>query len=289
MTTNNLLSTDIHLGYVHLVVTNLERSIAFYKKALGLQVHLLEGHKAYLGAGGDDLLVLTEVPDAVYTPGCTGLYHFALLMPSRLVLAQVLMNLIQTKTALDGMADHDVSEAIYLSDPDKNGIEIYCDRPRSTWIMENNQIKMGTKALDYHNLLEELKGNDFRWDGLPNKTKMGHIHLHVAHLSQAELFYTQTLGFDLMLRYGNTALFLAVGGYHHHLGLNTWNGVGAPPPPPNAVGLQYFVIQLPNNQALDKLKTRLDEANVTYQQEANTLLVDDLAKNKIKFVVLGNK
>ncbi len=281
---NSGLHPDTRLGYVHLTVSNLERALVFYQRSLGFQIRHREGATAYLGAGRNDLLVLTEQPDATHVPRTTGLYHFAILVPSRLDLARILRNLVETETVLDGAADHWVSEALYLSDPDGNGIEIYRDRPRSDWEYANGTLKMGTDPLDTQGILAELQNDSGNWVGLAPATVLGHMHLHVANIPEAEAFYTDVIGFDLILSYGPSASFLSAGGYHHHLGINTWNGVDAPPPPPNAVGLRYFVIQVPNDEEKEKLITRLEKANVAFELGPEGLFVRDPSQNSLLFV-----
>lgn len=281
----NKIHPDTHLGYVHLTVSDLDRSIRFYEQALGFQVHQKKEGSASLGAGGDDLLVLTEEPGAVRVPGRTGLYHFAILVPSRLALAQSLKNLVETETSMQGFADHLVSEAIYLADPDGNGIEIYRDRSKSNWKYDNGYLKMGTEPLDIEGMLAELKSSPQTWQGLEPETVLGHMHLHVADLGAAQEFYQNALGFDLMMSIIGSAAFLSAGGYHHHVGINTWNGVGAPAPPPGAAGLRYFTIDLPDRGAMDQLRSRLKEAQVSYESSNGGVFVRDPSENGMKFVV----
>ncbi|HKT81519.1 MAG TPA: VOC family protein, partial [Vicinamibacterales bacterium] len=232
---------DLHprtaIGAVHLTIADLERSVEFYRRHLGFAVHDRRGDTVWCGAGGPPLLVLTE--DRAARPrqnGTTGLYHFAILVPTRIDLARGLRNLIASNSALDGFADHGVSEAIYLADPDGNGIELYRDRPRAEWPRRNGHLHMGTGPLDTEGLLDELSAESSTTFLLPAGTVIGHVHLHVRDLAEAEYFYAGVLGFDVMQRYGRAALFVSAGGYHHHVGLNTWAGVGAPPPAPESVG-----------------------------------------------------
>ena len=275
--------TKIHantrLGYVHLVVSDLERSLQYYQQAIGMKVHRQDDDTAYLGAGKADLLVLTVIPGAKRFPRTTGLYHFALLVPSRLELAKTLRNLIESGYGVGGASDHLVSEALYLSDPDGNGIEIYRDRPRETWKFDKNQVRMAVDPLDFRNLMAELERNPEEWNGLHPDTVLGHMHLHVADLEAAERFYTQVIGFDLMLNYGGSAAFLSAGGYHHHLGINTWNGVGAPPPPEGSVGLRYFVIKVPNKDEVIAVSERLEAAQIPSQTQDGGIFVRDPSMN----------
>jgi catechol 2,3-dioxygenase len=281
--TKTSIHPDTTLGHVHLIVSNLDRSLTFYQQALGFKVHRRENDTAYLGAGQADLLVLTERPDARRARGTTGLYHFAILVPSRFELAQSLQRIAQTRTRVEGFADHLVSEAIYLPDPDGNGIEIYRDRPRSEWEYPNGQLKMGTEPLDVDGVLADLAGYTGPWLGLHPDTVLGHIHLHVANIPQAEAFYQEILGFDLILRYGPTASFLSAGGYHHHLGINTWSGTS--PSPPDATGLRWYVIQLPSSDEMDRITNNVRHAGLKLEERQNDLFVQDPVGNGILLTV----
>jgi catechol 2,3-dioxygenase len=196
--------------------------------------------------------------------------------------------LLETGSRVDGASDHLVSEAIYLPDPDGNGIEIYRDRPRSAWEYQNGVLKMDTAPFDYYGVLAELENDPSPWAGLHPDTVLGHMHLHVADLPQAVAFYEKALGFDLVLVFQGAAAFLSAGGYHHHLAVNTWNGVGAPPPPPDAVGLRYFVIQLPSRGEQARLLARLKEAAVPYEERQDDLIVRDPSHNSLVFTVVPN-
>jgi catechol 2,3-dioxygenase len=278
----NKLPATLKLGAVHLTVANLARSVAFYQNSFGFQVRQHTDKIAYLGAGEADILVLYEDASAVpLRRRQTGLYHFAILVPSRGELARVLYQFAITETPIQGASDHNVSEAVYLADPDGNGIEIYRDRPRDEWQMHNGEIVMGIEALDLNDVLAELNQTDKEWAGLDSATQIGHVHLHVADLDKAEDFYANVLGFDVMMRYGAMASFLSVGGYHHHLGINTWQGVGASTPPPNSIGLRHYAIQLPSSQDLAALATRLNDAEIAFTQTDTTILVHDPAGNGI--------
>jgi catechol 2,3-dioxygenase len=261
----------------------MERSLTFYQERLGFQVQQRDGNVAMLGAGGDDLLVLHEAPNAKLVRGTSGLYHYAILVPSRRHLALSLKQIADTETRVQGFANHLVSEAIYLPDPDGNGIEIYRDLPRDQWEYEDSgQVKMGTLPLDLRAVLSELDdGGDTEWKGLHPDTQMGHVHLHVAHLDETEAFYRDILGFDLMLRFVGTASFFSVGGYHHHLGTNIWAGEGAPPPPEDAVGLRWYTLNLPDDESLNAVTSRLDAANIPIEATDAGLLIRDPAMNGI--------
>ncbi len=239
------LPADAHIGQVSLTVSDLGRSLLFYRDVLGFTETHREGGVSILAPpGGRTLIEMHEGTDAVAKPRrCAGLYHFAILVPSRAALGRTLRRLADQRWPISGAADHLVSEALYLDDPDGLGIEIYRDRPRDTWRSSSTgEIAMATDPLDLQAIHDE-PGAETPWSGLDADTRMGHVHLHVPHLDMAEAFYCAKIGFDAMVRGYPGALFVAAGGYHHHLGLNTWVGVGAPPPPDDAVGLRGFTIE----------------------------------------------
>jgi catechol 2,3-dioxygenase len=252
----SVLPEDARIGEVSLTVSDLDRSLAFYTDVLGFQVISREGTTAALGAGRSAALVrLSERPGAVRKPRRTsGLYHFAILVPTRAALGRSLRRLADGRWPLTGASDHLVSEALYLDDPDGLGIEIYRDRPRETWQHENGEIMMATEPLDLNDVADEPDA-DASWPGLDGDTVIGHVHLHVPDLGSAERFYCEGVGLTPTLRRYPGALFVAAGGYHHHLGLNVWAGLGAPPPPDNAVGLRGFTIDaraMPAGEATDE-------------------------------------
>jgi catechol 2,3-dioxygenase len=284
---NLKLDPKTKLGYVHLTISDMERAISFYQNVMGFQVHQREGDTTYLGSGSENILALTEVPGATLIPRRTGLYHFAVLTPSRRALGKSLQHLIETETPLQGGADHLVSEALYLSDPDGNGIEIYRDRPRSEWQYENGNLKMGTEPLDYRGIINETNGDPGEWTGLEPSTRLGHIHLHVADLKSASDFYENVLGFDFLINYMGSAAFLSVGGYHHHIGLNIWNGIGTPPPPPDSAGLRYFSIQLVGEEEQKRLEGRFTKNQINFEVTPDGLFVRDPSQNGILFILGG--
>src|SRR5690242_1231496 len=206
------------MGAVHLTVSDLGRSLAYYERAIGLQVHGRDNGSARLGAGGEDLLALYEQPGAEPAPRNTGLFHFALLVPSRHDLARWLLHAANDQIPLEGMSDHFVSEALYLRVPDWHGIEIYRDRPRTEWERDGEFMKIGTISLDVRALMSALEGDEPEFERMPLGTTMGHVHLQVADIPSAESFYTDVIGFDVQARYGSQATFVSAGGYHHHLG-----------------------------------------------------------------------
>lgn len=273
------LAAATRLGSVSLTVTDLARSAAFYTENVGLTLLDQEGAEARLGSGDSVLLHLVENAAAKHRPGTTGLYHFALLLPSRAALASALRRLVATRTRLSGASDHGVSEALYLSDPDGIGIEIYRDRPREAWPRSGDGLAMVTEALDLEDLLAE--GGQAEEGGIT----LGHVHLHVSQLSAAQQFYVDIFGFELMQRYGRQALFVAAGLYHHHIGLNIWQGVGAPPPLEPATGLRHFEIVLANAAERAGLQERLDAAGIPWRAVGENIHLRDPSGNGIVVVV----
>ncbi len=271
------------LGAVHLTVADLDRSARFYTDVIGFRTLRRDAASLVLTAdGATPLLALYESPGARPKPRrATGLYHFAILTPDRRALARSLRRLAELRYPITGASDHLVSEAIYLDDPDGNGIEIYRDRPRDAWPRHGAEVRMAVDPLDFDGVLAELRDDDQPWDGLDPRTCIGHVHLHVADLRAAYAFYCDLLGFELMQRFGDSALFVSAGGYHHHLGLNTWAGVGAPPPPPDAAGLRFYEIKLPDQAALDQVVSRVQAAGVPLEQTTHGWLLRDPSQNGV--------
>lgn len=279
------IASTTKIGEIELYVADLNRSIEFYQKGLGFRLLNRTNGQAVMGAGENRLLTLVERPGAKQVKGVTGLYHFAVLLPDRGSLALLLYHLAESEIEIQGAADHGVSEALYLDDPDGNGIELYRDRKRSEWPVDDiGKLQMGTDPLDVDDLVMELRGGVPEWTGLPDKTVIGHVHLRVRNIPEAEQFYTGVLGFQMMDRYGSAAIFVSAGGYHHHIGMNTWAGVGAPPPPPDAAGLRWFEVRLPDQKALESVQARLKEAGVALEEHNDGFLVRDPSQNTILLV-----
>jgi len=276
-----VIDPGTHIGAVHLTIRDLDRSVRFYEAHVGFSLHRRDDRSAWLGAGGPDLLVLSQCDTAPRVRGTTGLYHFAILVPSRADLSRALRRLVETETVMQGAADHLVSEALYLADEDGNGIEIYRDRPRAEWPFVNGQLQMGADPVDFDALLAEPGGTG--GGGLARGTVIGHVHLHVSRLDDAMRFYVDILGFELMQRYGPSACFVSAGGYHHHIGLNTWAGVGAPPPPPGAIGLKHFDVRMPDADAVGAVLDRVRAANIPVESVDGGFLIRDPAKNAVCF------
>ena len=278
------LHPNIELGELKLKISNLERSLKFYEEVIGLKLLKREGQSAWMTVDGQTaLLVLEEVPGAVIMrPRTTsGLYHFAILLPTREDLGLSLRRLLEFDIEV-GQADHLVSEALYLSDPDHNGIEIYRDRPREEWQYdEQGYVKMTTDPIDWEGLLELSK--DSIWQGMPAGTKIGHVHFHVSDLRKARAFYCDAVGFDVeadIKRMG--ALFIGAGGYHHHIGLNIWAGAGAPNPPANATGIEYFTIVFPNETALKETLGSLRQAGIAVGEDGGVTFIEDPSGIKVR-------
>lgn len=273
------------IGTVYLTVADLERSQHFYQHNIGLTLHRQEGRTAVLGVGQEEMLILQEQPGARPQSGVTGLYHFAILVPNRHELGRTLRHLIETETPLGGFADHLVSEAIYLNDPDGHGIEIYRDRPEAEWPRRNGQIEMASIQLNIPELLALVQDDQTPWQGLAAGTLMGHIHLHVSDLKQAAAFYQQILGMDLITYYGRSAAFVSYNGYHHHVGLNTWAGEGAPPPPDDAPQLRWYQLRLPDAAALLTIIQRAQTHNWPVQDQGQGVFIQDPSQNRIMLTV----
>lgn len=282
MTMTNLLPADTRIGQVALTVADLDRSLDFYTNIIGMTLITRDGSRAVLGVAADPLVDLTEVTGARPKPTrTTGLFHFAILVPSRLDLARSLRHLAESRWPLQGASDHLVSEALYLADPDGNGIEIYRDRPRLNWPLRGGRVQMATDPLDIDGVVAELAQDKQPWTGLPIGTTIGHMHLHVADLHQAETFYCDLLGFDVMQRGYPGALFISAGGYHHHVGLNIWAGAGAPPQPAGTAGLRDFAVLLPGPSSLVPVLDRLDKAAVPVESVRGGWLVRDPSQNGV--------
>jgi len=252
------------VGAVRLQVSNLDRSTHFYESVLGFRIlaRTLEGTS--LGAPGNDrALVWLHSPDGVRSAegGSLGLYHFAVLLPGRAALGRLAEHLAKARVRV-GMADHLVSEAIYLSDPDGLGIEVYADRPREDWRHDGRELVMTTDPLDVRDLMTAAE--DQSWQGMPPGTRIGHVHLHVGGLPEAERFYHRALGLDKVVWSYPGALFFSAGGYHHHLGTNTW-GSGEPAPDDTARLLEWELL-LPGEEAVAGAAVSLRESGYRVQE-----------------------
>ncbi|WHZ01014.1 VOC family protein [Neobacillus sp. YX16] len=273
------------VGHVKIKVENLGLSLKFYQEALGFDILEQTASTAKLTTDGKTSILSLEQPaNAIPKQGrTTGLYHFAILLPERTDLANIVIHLVN-KGIKFGSSDHLVSEALYLNDPDGNGIEIYIDRVPSEWSWKGEEVAMTVDPLDFENLLTTVKPGG-KWQGMPEGTVMGHIHLHVSELKKTEEFYVKGLGFDVVNRYGGQALFLSSGKYHHHIGVNTWNGVGAPTPSLNSVGLESFTLILPNEEARNKCVSNLKKIGANVMEVNYSFITHDPSGNKVELSI----
>ena len=276
-------STEI--GLVKLKISDLKRSVTFYTEVVGLRILNQTENMAELTVDGrHPLLILEQIANAVVLPerSVAGLYHFAILVPDRVSLGLSLRNLIKNNIDV-GQGDHLVSEALYINDPDNNGIEIYADRPKDSWKRDAaGEYIMTTDPVDVDGLLAISEGKS--WSGLAEGAIIGHVHFHVSDLQKAEEFYCGILGFDVTAHYGGMALFISAGGYHHHIGLNTWAGVGAPPAPDEAVGLDYFTLVLPTHADLDAVIVQLKNEGTTVTYHDGGWFVKDPSNISMKLL-----
>jgi catechol 2,3-dioxygenase len=280
--TRPLLPKATHLGLVKLWVTDLDRQVAFYTQVIGLKVISQDSLQASLGAGRKELLRLSVKPKSRAYHDRAGLYHFCLLIPERRQFALLLKRLAKAEVPLQGLVDHRMAEAIYLPDPEGNGIELNWDKPRAEWEGRLEElISLGNLPLDVDGLMElaDAPGAD---DGLlPQDASLGHVHLHVADLAASRRFYHELLGLDITGEYPRQAVFTSAGGYHHHIAFNIWHGKGAPEPPLDASGLDWFSLELPSLRARDIVAERLKAAGLNLQELPEGLLARDPAGNGV--------
>ena len=264
------------LGRVSLQVSDLERSLDYYQRVLGLRVVERGEGLAFLAAAGDDspLVELHERRGArpVSRRGHLGLYHFAVLLPDRAALGRFVAHLSKLGEPA-GASDHLVSEALYLRDPDGLGIEVYADRPRSTWRVQGRQLVMATEPLNLGGLVHAA--GDEEWSGAPAGTVIGHVHLHVGDIATASAFFHAALGLDQVVWSYPGALFLSAGGYHHHLGLNTWAGADAAPPAEDEARLLFWEIVVPAESDVSGAAASLEGAGYTVRREGATAIAKD--------------
>jgi catechol 2,3-dioxygenase len=273
------ISPGAHPGAVYLTVSNLERSIGYYESTVGLRPLSRSDGSATLGAGARELVVLVEEPGAHSGAGFTGLYHIALLVPERQQLACWLAHAARDRVPLVGLSDHYVSEAIYLTDPDGHGLEIYCDRPREVWEGKVAE-RMTTLPLDVESLLAELPDpNAAEFGGMPAGTVVGHVHLKVSSIPETVVFYRDVLGFALMASLGSQAAFLSAGGYHHHIGANTWESAGARPAPVGTAALRYATIVLPDDEERQRVLDRVAKGGQLPERDIAGPLIRDPSGN----------
>jgi catechol 2,3-dioxygenase len=279
------------IGQISLKVADLENQLAFYQQAMGFKLHWREGNKAGLGAGNKDLLRLTEEPNLKRFRGVTGLYHVAYLFPNRRELAIAMGRLFALKYP-NAPTDHIMTKTTYLDDLEGNGIELYAESPEDgTWTIKDGNFEArradgswsdGREPLDVNALFNHIKEDDRLDVPIPPEAKIGHVHLHVRDIDEAVDFYHGVIGFDIMgISKGIGMAFVSAGGYHHHIGLNTWQGRGAPQAPADALGLRHFTVELHDQKALDKVVGRLEKAGIPSNQTEDGLLVYDPSQNGV--------
>ena len=278
-------------GHVHLTVSNLDRQVKFYHEVIGLKLHWQQSAAAGLGVGNEDLIRLTEVRGARRHRDTTGLYHFAILLPNRRELARAIGRLYALHYP-NYPTDHIMTKTTYLDDPEGQNIELYADTPEDgTMAVVNGRFEArrddgtlsdGREPLDVETLFRELAPDDRLDEPMPQETRMGHFHLYVANLDQSMHFYHDVLGFDNMgLSRSFRAGMVSAGRYHHHIGFNTWMGEGAPPPPPDALGLRYISFVLPGRTELERVIQRVQQAGITVEQTEDGVLVRDPSRNRM--------
>jgi catechol 2,3-dioxygenase len=289
---------DTRIGMVHLSVAQLDSQLDFYQKVLGLKLHWRDGDSAGLGAGGLDFLRLTQVPGARRYRGVTGLYHFAILFPDRRELARAMARLFSLHYP-NYPTDHVITKTTYLDDPEGQNIELYTESPEdgTAGIVDDNYLARradgtlsdGREALDVEGLFQQLTPEDKLDQPVPSTTRIGHIHLYVANLDESLHFYHDLLGFDDM---GVARAFrmgmVSAGGYHHHIGYNTWMGEGAPPPPPDALGLRHFTVVLPSSVELEQVLERINGAGIAVTPMKEGVLVRDPSQNGVLLTTANN-
>lgn len=262
----------MYVDSITLLVKDIDKLLSFYTQNIGFELIEQKGDTYRLGVGNKILLNLVSNPEAELKGKITGLYHFAILLPNRKYLGQLINYYIKTNQRIVGGSDHAVSEALYLSDPEGNGIEIYADRDETKWEYQNDEVVMVTEAMDYEGLINDAYEEE--WQGLPLGTVLGHVHFHVANLLKASNFFIDTLGFNQTLFYGGSAIFVSDQGYHHHIGLNTWNGVGAKNRTENMTGLMSYHLQVPSKAKKQFTEQLKDQGIVIYSDNNQNYIID---------------
>ncbi len=282
-----LLPAGTDIGTVTLRVADADRSLRWYVDMMGMELVDRTNERLSLGAGGEAFLFLDVRPDASpRVEETTGLYHVAILVPDRATLGGVLARIAAAGVRL-GASDHLVSEALYIWDPDNNGLEIYRDRPRAEWHWENGRVAMATNPLDRRSVADEGIAAGAHLKPMPAGTKIGHVHLQVGDLDEAHRFYTGVLGFAQTSGRGG-ALFVSAGGYHHHLGLNVWHSLNAPRPAENAAGLVEYEIAVPGRGALEAARARLAEAGYSTEGTGESFRFQDPWQIPARMLVAGS-
>ncbi|HAX70233.1 MAG TPA: glyoxalase [Anaerolineae bacterium] len=278
-------------GYIHIKVANLENQILFYKTAIGLELNWRKDQIAAMGMGGRDLVRMTQIQNGKRYRGVTGMYHFAILFPNRRELARVIARLFAMKYT-NYPTDHIMTKTTYLDDPEGNNIELYCESPEDgvNEISNGNffvrradgSTSDGREAMDLDALFSNLTEDDRLDLSAPPETRMGHFHLYTANLNDTLRFYHDVLGFDDMgTARGFRMGMVSAGAYHHHIGYNTWQGEGAPPPPDDALGLLYYTFNLPNADELERMDGLLEQKGIAFERRPDGLFLRDPSQNAL--------
>ena len=269
---------------IDLKIKDLKASLNFYSDLMGFKIISQTENTAMLSASGKlpYIIQLIEDKTAIHKPyGTTGLFHIAIKLPNRKELARVFLRMFEKKVKFQGFSDHLVSEAIYLEDPDENGIELYCDRPKSEWQYKMGQVEMATLPLNLNVLTDELKDRNV-WNGIHTDTEIGHIHLSVSDIKKAQDFYSLLLGMNVTNSTYPGAMFFSAGGYHHHVGTNIWSSKNGKPAPANSVGLMEYSINIPDENYIKELESIAKEAGLLNKKfDGKKLVLNDFDNNKI--------
>lgn len=289
--TKHSIHPATRMGHLSMTVASLDRQLDFYQQTLGFVLNWRDGAQAGLGSGGVDLLRLVQETGFKRYQGVSGLYHFAVLFPDRRELARAVARLFARRYR-NYPTDHILTKTTYLDDPEGNGIELYAESPEDgsfsisgdSFVTRRSDgtLSNGREPLDVEALLGNLQPEDRLDQPIPAATRIGHVHLHVKNAQEAVDFYCGLIGFDLMgISESFRAAFVSAGGYHHHLGLNTWQGEGAPPPPADALGLRYFTVQLPDEGELKNILDRIRQAAIVTSASDSGVLVRDPSGNAV--------
>jgi len=284
----DILAADTAMGAVTLKVADLDAMVSYYRDGVGLELLAEEGGRAMLGRGSSTALVLEQDRALKHaSPSAAGLYHTAFLFPEKSDLAAAVYSVARAYPgSFTGSSDHLVSEALYFDDIEGNGVELYWDRPRSTWNWSGGQVQMSTVFLDPNRFLQENLTEAGAESRVQGDAGVGHVHLKVGDIATAKQFYVGVLGFDVTAEFGNQALFVSAGGYHHHLGMNTWQSAGAGTRTP-ALGLGQVSIEVPDADTLGAVRERVAARGLALRDDEREVEVLDPWSNRVRIAIAG--